>query len=259
MSPQNNKIKAVVFDLGFTLINFDGNLQEIGRSSYKVLADGLIKRGCSLDRQAFSELFQKLMQLYYSQRDTDLLELPVYKIVNRALEELKIAELPKDIITEALHEMYLFTEGYWKLEDDTVETLTLLQKSGYQMGLISNASNAWDVNNLIDTHHLRSFFSVILISAQEGIRKPDKRIFFKAAKSLDCCFEEIAMVGDTLEADILGAKQCGMKTVWISRRVEQSRYMLRVRPELTPDAEIGELRELPHILERWNKITPPLF
>jgi FMN phosphatase YigB (HAD superfamily) len=66
-------------------------------------------------------------------------------------------------------------------------------------------------------------------------------------------FAQMVMVGDTLNADILGAKQCGMKTVWISRRAEDSRYQLRVRPELEADAEIQDLAELPNLIDSWNK------
>jgi FMN phosphatase YigB (HAD superfamily) len=61
------------------------------------------------------------------------------------------------------------------------------------------------------------------------------------------------MVGDTLQADILGARQCGMKTVWISRRAEGLRYQLRVKPELQADAEIQTLAELPDLMASWNK------
>jgi putative hydrolase of the HAD superfamily len=247
------KIKAVVFDLGYTLINFNGNLQEVARESYQVLADGLVKHGCEMDSQVFAARFNELMRLYYAQRENDLLECPVYEIVNRALNELGQSGLPMAQVIEALHEMYRYTERNWQLEGDTLAMLADLKESGYQLGLISNASDAWDVNNLIDGFQLRDFFEVILISADEGIRKPDRRIFERAATAMQCDFHAMVMVGDTLDADIFGAKQCGMKTVWISRRAEESRYKLRVRPELNADAEIKTLSELPKLIESWNK------
>jgi putative hydrolase of the HAD superfamily len=245
-------ISAVIFDLGYTLINFNGDLPEVAKLSYSTLTDQLIANGCSLDHDAFAERFCELMHLYYTQREIDLLELPVHHIVNRALEEFGQSCVDESEIISAMHRMYEVTEGHWQLEEDTTETLNLLREQGFSLGLITNASDAWDVNNLIDNNHLREFFSVILISAEEGIRKPDKRIFAKAADLLKVDLAQAVMVGDTLQADILGARQCGMKTVWISRRAEDSRYQLRVRPELQADAEIHTLSELPNLIASWN-------
>jgi putative hydrolase of the HAD superfamily len=248
-----SEVKAVLFDLGYTLINFNGSLTEVARSSYLVLADGLIQAGCNVDRQTFAKRFQELMYLYYAQRDRDFLELPVYTIVIRVLEEFGQHCVDQQQIVDALHAMYLVTEQSWQLEDDTLRTLRSLREQGYDLGLVSNASDAWDVNNLIDNNQLREFFKVILISADLGIRKPDRRIFEKAASALGLTFTEMVMVGDTLTADIYGAKQCGMGTIWISRRAEESRVQLRVRPELAADAEIRSLSELPPLLQSWDR------
>ena len=252
MQDSDKGIRAVIFDLGYTLINFSGDLSEVSKLSYSTLTDQLIESGCSLDKNTFAGRFRELMQLYYAQREIDMLEFPVHRIVNRALEEFGQSCVDEEQITTAMHKMYEVTEKYWQLEADTIDTLTRLSNSGYQMGLITNASDAWDVNNLIDNNNLRDYFEVILISAIEGIRKPDRRIFEKAAQQMQLDFAQMVMVGDTLNADILGAKQCGMKTIWISRRAEDSRYQLRVRPELEADAEIQDLAELPNLIDSWN-------
>jgi putative hydrolase of the HAD superfamily len=192
------------------------------------------------------------MHHYFTQREQDQLELPMHGFVLHALDGLAQTPLAKEQVIAAIHEMYLVTEKYWKLEPDTVETLNKLKDSGYQLGLITNASDAWDVNNLIDNNNLRNFFTAIVISAEEGYRKPDRRIFERAAERMQLGFHQMAMVGDTLQADILGAKQCGMKTVWISRRAEDAREMLKARSDLAPDGEIHALLELPDLVESWN-------
>ena len=252
MNKSPEGIRAVIFDLGYTLINFSGDLSEVSKLSYSVLTDQLIANGCSLDHEAFTARFRELMQLYYTQREIDMLELPVHRIVTRALEEFGQSCVDEGQIISAMHRMYEVTENHWQLEDDTIDTLRNLRDRGYSLGLITNASDAWDVNNLIDNNQLRGFFNVILISAEEGIRKPDRRIFEKAANLLKVEFAQMVMVGDTLQADILGARQCGIKTVWISRRAEDSRYELRVKPELQADAEIKTLAELPDLISSWN-------
>jgi HAD superfamily hydrolase (TIGR01662 family) len=249
MQKAEKKIKAIVFDLGYTLIYFDGDFEKIALSSYLVLADELISAGYDIDRQKFAERFFRLMHRYYEQRENDLLELPIERLVTRAVAEFSQVMPTKAQIVAAMNKMYLYTEEYWQLENDTHAALMELRESGYLLGMISNASSAWDVNNLIDRNDLRKYFSTILISAEEGIRKPDRCIFEKAAQKLESDLTEMVMVGDTLNADIYGARQCGMKSVWISRRAEEARYLLEVHDEFKPDAEIHTLLELPSVLE----------
>jgi putative hydrolase of the HAD superfamily len=55
---------------------------------------------------------------------------------------------------------------------------------------------------------------IVLISEQEQVRKPDPRIFIRAAEGLGMRTQECVFVGDNPQADICGAHQVGMKTVW---------------------------------------------
>lgn len=247
-----NNIKAVIFDLGYTLIYFNDDFQAVAYNSYLILADHLISAGLKLDRLAFADRFGELMRRYYTQRENDLLEQPVHLLVNKVLKELGWSDLDKEQVVSALHQMYLYSEKYWQLEPETHAVLQKLIDAGYSLGLISNASDAWDVNNLIDAHGLRPYFKIILISAAEGIRKPDRRIFERAAQRLETGLSEMVMVGDTLTADILGAHRSGMKAVWISKHVEDTRSLLGTSPELIPDAEIKNLSELPDTLKSFE-------
>jgi HAD superfamily hydrolase (TIGR01662 family) len=253
MQDNSQPIKAVFFDLGYTLIYFSGDFYKVILESYLVLADELIKQGCQIDRIEFACEFSQKMQNYYQQREQDFLERPVGQIVTEILKEHH-QELPSEnALTLAMQAMYLITEKNWLLEEDTHETLQNLLDQNYQLGLISNASNAWDVNNLIDNHHLRNYFSTILISASEGIRKPNPKIFQIAADQMHVQLSNAVMVGDTLEADILGAHNAGMRGIWISRRKERPSPQETLDPRFLPDAEIHTLKELPALLSSWNK------
>ena len=56
------------------------------------------------------------------------------------------------------------------------------------------------------------------ISAQEfGVGKPDPRIFQAGAGAADASPEQVLHVGDDAALDILGARNCGMQTVWVNR------------------------------------------
>jgi len=56
--------------------------------------------------------------------------------------------------------------------------------------------------------------------------------------------EQTAMVGDTFEADIIGAQQVGMNSIWITRRVQKT---VR-RSQIRPDAIVSTLSEIPALL-----------
>lgn len=57
-----------------------------------------------------------------------------------------------------------------------------------------------------------------------------------------------AMVGDTLGADILGAKNAGIFSIWITRRADNPANQAHL-DTIQPDAQIAALDELPGLLQ----------
>ena len=55
----------------------------------------------------------------------------------------------------------------------------------------------------------------MIASAEEGVSKPDPRIFEIALGRADCKAEHAVMIGDRIDNDVVPAKKMGMKTVWI--------------------------------------------
>jgi putative hydrolase of the HAD superfamily len=146
--------------------------------------------------------------------------------------------------------MYAVTQSCWKVELDTHSTLTTLQETGYRLGIISNAGDDWDVQVLIDNAGIRTFFEYINTSAAAGIRKPHPKIFQMAFDAMKISPNRAVMVGDTLGADILGAKNMGMHNVWITRRASKSANLAH-QDTILPDRTITNLPELPILLENW--------
>ena len=115
--------------------------------------------------------------------------------------------------------MYQVSEAYWHMEAETLPALDDLRRQGYRLGLISNAADDANVQRLVDKAGLRPYFDVILTSAAQGIRKPHPRIFYTAPETWPAIPAQAVMVGDTLSADIQGAKNLGIYSVWVTRRV----------------------------------------
>ena len=246
------QINTVFFDLGYTLVYFDGDFLQKTSESYTVLAHALNREGCSLDVVKFAERFQDLVTQYYHDRERDLRERPMDQFVRQALREANQDHLSNGKVRSALNEMYSITEDRWRLEEDTHPTLKELTRRGFHLGIITNAADARDVARIIDSHELRGYFETIVISADLGVRKPDPRIFEVAMQRTGSKPETAVMVGDTLGADILGAHHAGLRGIWITRRSENPNNAL-LRNSITPDAEISSLAEIPALLERLNR------
>jgi FMN phosphatase YigB (HAD superfamily) len=134
----------------------------------------------------------------------------------------------------------LVAPGY--LFEDSLPTLRALRGGGYRLGLISNTP--WGTPeylwvNQLQRFALAEFFEVALFSSVFGVRKPDARIFREALDRLGVPAERTVMVGDNLEADIVGARRVGMRTVLLTRP-----GVKRLPATPTPDLRIDSLREL---------------
>ena len=122
-----------------------------------------------------------------------------------------------------------------------------LEADGYRMGLISNAGDDQDVQQLARRFGIAQYFDFILTSAACSYRKPHRRIFELALSNWYFLPSEAVMVGDNLDADIRGAQSVGLFAVWISRRAGQ-----RIEEQLSikPDASLSTLYELPPFLDQ---------
>ncbi len=103
----------------------------------------------------------------------------------------------------------------WRVYPDVGPFLARAREGGVRVGLISNAGTGL-------SEHLRvlgidQFFDVSTISAAEGIRKPDRRIFERTLERLEVGPQEALHVGDFYIEDVLGPRQVGLHGILIDR------------------------------------------
>ena len=243
------QLKGVIFDLGNTLLYFNGDWNEVEEELYSELCRSLISSGYNLDEAIFLPLFRSRIQAYFKDRDLRHIELTTAYVLQNTLADLGYSQITREELKRPLAEMYSVSQRRWQLEDDTIPTLKTLHETGYRIGMISNAGNDDDVQTLVDKAGIRPYFDFILTSAAERYRKPDPRIFQLAFNYWGFSLGEIAMVGDTLEADILGAKNTGMISVWITRRVKAT-HNPGFLNTFAPDYIIASLADLPSLINR---------
>lgn len=241
---------VLLFDLGNTLLYFDGNWAEIFAQGVRGMLDVLRAEGIALTEGAFAPKFRARLNEYYIQREIEFVEYTTLWVLNNLLAELGYPNTPHAVTRAALNALYAVSQTHWLREEDAIPTLQTLLQQGYRLGLISNAGDAHDLHALIDRAELRGFFEVILVSAEVGIRKPNPQIFWQALAAMgNPPLARVAMIGDTLGADILGAHNAGIFSVWITRRADTPQNREHIQ-HIQPNMTIETLAELPNCLSK---------
>jgi HAD superfamily hydrolase (TIGR01549 family) len=236
-------IQAVLFDLGNTLMYSPAPWSPIFDRAGKAMGAYLRSRKIRVDDATFSDEFRARLNQYYSERERSMLETSSLGVLQDMLTEQNHANLPNELLRAALDQYYAVTQQNWVIEEDTIDTLNELRAKEFHIGLVSNASDSRDVFALVDKFGIREYFDFILVSVDCGYRKPHPRIFEIALSNWGYLPDEIAMVGDRLDADISGARPLGIYTIWIKRRAKENAPYAAL-----PDATVETLSEIPSLL-----------
>ncbi len=132
-----------------------------------------------------------------------------------------------------------------RIIEGVFEILETMRKDGYRIAMIANGDSA-GARNIIAACGLEDYFDVVVISEEVGIEKPDKQVFQVALDKLGVEAGNAVMVGNRIDADILGANRIGMKSVWF-RWNDRYEEIIGSEDE-KPDFIIKSLAELPGIL-----------
>ena len=153
---------------------------------------------------------------------------------------------PADLATL---EYFGLTKTPWHKEDERLyqeatECLKCLHKH-YKIGIIANQSLGSEER--LERFGIRKYIDIVVTSAEEGVAKPDRRIFEIAFARAGCKPEEAAMVGDRLDNDIVPANDLGMYTIWI----KQGNWIYATPKEAFeyPDWTIENLNELKELVK----------
>ena len=243
-------IRAVIFDLGDTLMYALEPWQGIFSRAARALSDHLCASGLGIDCDTFDADFLERLNRYYAERDHSLAEPTVMNVLADLLFELGLKDAPADLMREALDKFYAITQLNWRLEDAAPETLATLQNSGLRLGLVSNAGDEPDVLRLVDNFGISNYFEFVLTSASVGFRKPHPVIFTQALAHWNFLPDEVAMVGVRLEADVLGAGQLGIYTVLVKRHANKLSS-----DSIHPDAVVETLSDLPALFGSLSRFS----
>jgi HAD superfamily hydrolase (TIGR01549 family) len=239
-------IQGVIFDLGGTLLqsHFDGQWDlAFPRMDADLLA-ALEVLGYALDSETFTQRFGAIFTALDAQCQADWREVTAAQVLSQTLADLGAPPLSPADQAQALRAYYAYTESIWRPMPGVYEVLPQLLAAGRKLAIISNANDSDNAERLIDAVNLRGYFDPILISSTVGIRKPAPQIFNLVLDHWGLPASACVMVGDTLSTDILGAQLAGLHSIWLVRDPAR-------RGNVTPEAEIAALADLPKALDAW--------
>jgi HAD superfamily hydrolase (TIGR01662 family) len=242
-------IRAVLVDLGDTLVHLNRPWDEVFLDNLESLYAFMKESGLSLDFQEFARIFTREFERASAISQLYKVEVPMKDIVSRVLRKIRFRDVSGTLVQGAIEEFYRPEVDAWQLFPDAVETLTALREMGLKMGLVSNSKSDWAVRAILEKHDLSKLFEVIVTSAKLRMRKPRLDIFTRALVALDAKPCETVLVGDSLQADIIGARSAGIRSIHVRRgTADHSRFV-------TPDVAVTSLSEALAQIISWNSAS----
>jgi len=110
----------------------------------------------------------------------------------------------------------LLDDLYERTKTETAHSrrvLETIKERGLPMVLVSNFYGNMPV--VLREFGFDGLFLKVIESAVVGIRKPDPRIFLLGVEALGLKPEEVMVVGDSLDKDIIPAREAGCHAVWL--------------------------------------------
>jgi HAD superfamily hydrolase (TIGR01549 family) len=242
------KIQGILFDLGDTLLDF-GKVDVLGKFeaganlAYQYLSE------LRLPLPSFASFYRRQLWAfrwnYFKSRFTRR-EFNTLDILGKSCMEMG-HDVSHEQMLELAWRFYRPLASQASAEEGTRELLAELAAGGLRLGLVSNT---FVPGQTLDRHlaeaKLLDLLPVRVYSCDAIHRKPSPEIFRLALGQAQLEPEQTLFVGDSLEADILGANQAGMISVL---KDPQDRHR---HSKIQPRHRIRRLAELREILKRYN-------
>ena len=204
--------KAIIFDYIGTLVNCRGyNMAD----SENTLYNSLSQAGFNVDKKHFLDAYEVAHKKYRIVRYQQFREVTNSIWVAEALTSLGYPVSQEDSRVKAALNVFFqdfidtleLREGAKKLLSETAQQ--------YRVGLLSNFTHGPVIHKSLRKVGINQFFNAIIVSEEVGWRKPSPVIFQDMLQRLNIRACDAVYVGDSPLEDIKGAKDMGIRTVFV--------------------------------------------
>ncbi len=229
---QKLKPRAVIFDLGSTLIEYEAvPWEELTRQCAESGRKFLKKSGYAVPEAAeFHEQLESAKRDFRKLADEQHVEWDVTKAATILFKNFGW-ENTNGLCEDFFDAYYKAVEKQLFVYDDTLPALTKLRGHVGTIGLISNTVFPERAHQAeLKRFGIDKFLNFTIFSSTFGLRKPHPDIFYKAANLAGVAPSECVYVGDRYKEDIAGPSQIGMPAI------------LRVKPGREYPADMPALK-----------------
>lgn len=204
-------LKAVIFDFGQTLADSANGF----RTAEKEVQDDIFRDIGTCDRDDFLARYRRIRKSFHDRSDFSR-----KKMWKQLYSELGL-EPDGDLLEK-------WEDRYWNtVEERTAlfpETLAVLERlsSRYELAVITNTQG----NPAASEHRLRrlpqieKIISTVIVAGEDGLPpKPHPRPFGLCLERLGRRPGEAVFVGDDWRIDICGARNAGIRPIWLKHRL----------------------------------------
>lgn len=246
-------IRAVIFDLGHTLWDIGPQRGALERAYVEMRAT-LVERLGRDDLPAAAELQAAVRDVLRANSETYFMDAgrvdqpPSWAWIDEGCRSLGL-QLDRALLLEVTPPLFATETDSLICHEGTREALAGLRDSGYRLGCVTNTlADTATIRTMLRIHGMEALMASVVVSADEGWRKPHRSLFEKAMREVDVGASDALFVGDSPLHDIAGAKAAAMRAVLTRQYV--ARPTEGFEPQ--PDAVISHVRELPDVIRRLD-------
>jgi HAD superfamily hydrolase (TIGR01549 family) len=224
-------LRAVLFDVDFTLFRPG---PELGPEGYRRVGE---RHGLTLDPDRYAEARAAAIGKLSGERDLVHDEevwvaFTEQIVLGMGADAAGARACAVDMVREwERHENFT-------LYEDALPVLAELRSRAIRIGLVTNGQR--DLDEFVRHHALD--VDAMVGSKAHGRIKPHPSIFVAALSQLEVAPDEAAMVGDSYEDDIEGARALGMRAIFLDRDGLRPGELDRIDTLLALPAALGLVR-----------------
>ncbi|MDP5062498.1 MAG: YjjG family noncanonical pyrimidine nucleotidase [Maribacter sp.] len=209
-----DKVTDVFFDLDHTLWDFDKNS---ALTFQKIFKDQKLDIALPDFLEVYMPANLKFWKLFREEKITKI-ELRYQRL--KSVFDTMGYPASDDLINLLSEEYINHLSSFNTLFPNTIEVLDYLQPK-YKLHIITNGFQEVQDKKLRNSG-IHSYFDQIIDSEMAGVKKPNPIIFNLALNRAGALPEKSLMIGDSLEADIMGAKSVGLHTIHFNAHKEKT-------------------------------------
>lgn len=240
-------IKGVLLDfgyvIGFPIAGIDRKyLYMDWNGIHPILKDGELKHHLwpNVGRAELEAFFDReIYNVFIEHEKTDAIDPQSNALLLNRLHLIFRCPITQLIVDMIL--AHIDTMKYITIDPEAVKVIAELKHRGYRLALVSNMMLPGKLLKAkLQEANVLSYFDNITISSDVGYIKPHPEIFIRTLKLLRLRVSDVVFIGDNYQQDIIGAKQVGLKTIWLNTRHEPQ----GIATDNPPDYVIETLSDL---------------